>query len=112
MCCLDKVSFEVDGMKHLDNELRMILEKQFDDVIKEPKEFEEMFRSVLRDQEIEPNLETILSFITGFLTGLIDGLYLQKIGRTLKGKEIFELNELLKRRAFELRQAFMSTRIE
>ena len=103
---------EVNGMKDLDEDARIMVEKNIDIVIKEPKKYEEAFRSILKVQGIEPNLETILSFIIGLLAGMADGIYVFKYERTTNADEKKELMELLNRRAFEMRQAFVSIRIE
>lgn len=96
----------------MDKDVRIKLEKEVDSILKDPKWVEETFSSALRAQGIEPNLETILSFITGLLVGIADGVYFLKFSRSMNSDEIVELVELLKRRAFEIRQAFISTRIE
>ena len=101
-----------NGMKKLDNTARIVVEKNIDSMINTPKETEETYRFIIGDQGIEPNLETILSFVTGMLMGVVDGFYYSKYKRLMDNDERNELLELLKRRAFELRQAFISTRIE
>lgn len=99
-------------MKDLDDEVRILVEKNIDAIIKKPKEIEEAYRFILREQGIQPNLETILSFITGMLAGIADSFYRFKYERLTNLDEKDELIELLKRRAFELRQAFIGARIE
>ena len=99
-------------MEGLTAEARAVLEKNIDSVLEKPEEREEIYSSTLKEHGIEPNLETILSFITGFLTGLMAQFYVSKYGRFLNADEIGELTELMKRRAFEIRMAFMGTRIE
>ena len=99
-------------MAKLDETVRMWLEKEVDIVIKDPKKIEEFFSLILRGQGIEANLETILSFLTGFLTGYIQAMYVIKYGREINPDELLELIKLLKRRAFEMREVFIGTRIE
>ena len=99
-------------MKSLDKDARIIVEKNIDTLIKYPKRAEKMYRDSLRRQGIEPNLETILSSIAGYIEGLVEGFYNLKHGRALNEDERNELFDLLHRRAFEIRQAFVGTRIE
>lgn len=98
-------------MEGLDKDARTVLERNVDDILKKPKGMEETFSSTLRAQGIEPNLETVLSFITGLLLGIVEGIYDCKYDRLMNSDERDELDELLKRRAWEIRQALMSTRI-
>lgn len=99
-------------MVKLDDDARVALEANIDDFISKPKDTERAYSIALREQGIEPNLETILAYITGMLTGVVYGVYLWKYERLLKPDELKVLIGLLKRRAFELRLAFMDTRIE
>ena len=97
----------------LDEGARAGVEYTVDMIIKEPKEFENQFSDVLRQQGIEPNLETVLSFFTGMMYGFVVSYYSAKFNRSsLTQEERSGLIELLKRRAFEIRQAVVSTRIE
>jgi hypothetical protein len=96
----------------LDNTARVMVEQIIDNIMQDPIVAEETYRFILKKQGIEPNLETILSFITGLLNGAVEGFYTFTHERLLNSDERNRLAELLKRRAFELRQAFMSTRIE
>ena len=99
-------------MPRLDKEARMVVEQNVDSIIKYPKRTEEAFRKSLISQGIQPNLETVLSMITGFIEGLVESNYIVRHGRHLEDDERNDLNELLNRRAFEIRQALISTRIE
>ncbi len=99
-------------MTGLDGDARSVLENSVDMILKNPKEFEIMYSNALREQGIEPNLETLLSHITGVLFGIVSGVCVFKHKRSLYPEEVNELITLLKRRAFEIRQAFISTRIE
>jgi len=96
----------------LDNNVRSLVEEEIDNILKSPKETEEDARFVLTLQGIEPNLETVLSSITGMILGRVMQVYRLIYKRKMTPDELIELVELLKRRAFELRQAFISTRIE
>lgn len=100
------------AMVELDEDVRMWLEKEVDKVIKDPKRIEGFYSVILKGQGIEPNLETLLSFLTGALTGYIQAMYVAKYDREPTSEERLELVKLLKRRAFEMRTAFVSTRIE
>ena len=98
-------------MEKLDETVRMWLEREVDKVIKDPKNFENFYSLILQGQGIEANLETVLSFLTGFLTGYIQAMYAVKYDREIKTEELAELIKILKRRAFEMRSAFIGTRI-
>lgn len=99
-------------MEGLDNNVRSLVEKEIDTILKEPKKMEENVRLALRLQGIEPNLETVLSSITGMIIGRVLQVYGSIYKRDMTRYEMMQLVQLLKRRAFELRQAFISTRIE
>jgi len=96
----------------LDKEARNWLEREVDSVISDTYSFEAMAKDILSRQGIEPNLETILSFLTGTLTGMVSAHYVAKYKRMPNDAEFLELYSLLKRRAFEMRMAFMNTRVE
>lgn len=98
-------------MLELDNEARVAVEKNVDAIIMDAQLMEEAFIHTLSMQGIEPNLETLLSFICGGLYGLINGIYHVKHGRSLSSDEAKEVDQLIKRRAWEVRQAFMGTRM-
>jgi len=99
-------------MKSLDDQTRIIVEKNIDYVIKNPEIAKKAHRLILREQEIEPNLERILSLMLGYVLGLVDAFYLNKHKRQPNQDEQKELAEIFRRRCFELRQASISTRIE
>ena len=99
-------------MKGLDRDARSLVEMEIDGALKDSVNYEKNIRTVLRVQGIEPNLETVLSFITGLIWGRLIGFYSSKYHRHLNRGEMREVSQLLKRRAFELRQVFISTRIE
>jgi len=96
----------------LTDEARIGVEKEIDSMLKTPKRTERTFRYALKSQGIQPNLETLLAFLAGDLYGYVWGLYIHKYKRMLNQDENNELIDLLKRRAFELREAFVGTRIE
>jgi len=96
----------------LDRHLRVNLEELIDELIDKPKDYERVFSLMLRDLGIEPNLETVLSFIIGWLNGISAEHYRVNYNRSMNKEEVKALINLLKRRAWELRQAFISTRIK
>lgn len=95
----------------LDEEIRGAFEKVFDNHLKDPKKTEEVCRIILEVQLIEPNLETILSFIAGQSFGWLNAMYIDKFKRYMNREESFAFIELMRRRAWELREAVMRTRI-
>lgn len=99
-------------MKDSETDSRSLIERTIDRILKDPKEMEKNIRWALGAQGIEPNLETVLSFITGTVWGGVCVFLHFRYNRTMNSDEQEELIELLQRRAFELRQAFVSTRIE
>ena len=99
-------------MSKLDDEARITVEANLDDAIRNPEVAERAFKLVLRKQGIEPTIETVLSYVVGNLHGLVYGFYIHKHGRILNDDENKDLADLLRRRAFELRDAFLRTRIE
>jgi hypothetical protein len=98
-------------MMEFDSEARVAVEQNVDAIIMDALIMEEAFSYTLSMQGIEPNLETLLSFICGGLYGLINGIYHVKHGRSLNSDEAKEVDKLIKRRAWEVRQAFMGTRM-
>jgi len=99
-------------MAGLDDRARIALESCIDDTFKDLEGYEESVSLILREQGIEPDLESILSFIAGFLNGLAHAYYLREYDRPMNDIELDDLSKIMKRRAWELRQAFMSTRVE
>ena len=96
----------------LDREVRGGLELSIDNFLKEPKESERMISIILRSQGIEPNLDAILSFIVGTAFGIVMTIYRIKYNRDMNSQEHANFLELMKRRAWELREAFIAARIE
>ena len=96
----------------MDKTLRVYLEEAFDKFIREPKEYEKAYSILLRMQGIEPNLDAILSFISGYMYGCMIAYYIFTYDRKPTPEEDRAFHELMKRRAWELRQAFIATRIE
>ena len=73
---------------------------------------EESIRSVLREQGIEPNLEIVLSYIAGNIFGLAMAWYASKYQRQMNEDEGTAVLRFTKRRAYELREAFIKTRMK
>jgi hypothetical protein len=95
----------------MDKDARNIIETNLDTFLKHPKETEMTIRSSLIKQGIEPNLETVLAFLNGLMVGILRGYYIIKVKRSPTPDEEMEYYEVLKRRAMELRSAFIETRI-
>ena len=99
-------------MSKLDNQARNILESNIDDVLKSPSVFEDTSKIMLQVLGIEPNLETTLSIVSGFLNGLIFGYYQIKEHRGMNEQEMLDFLTIMKRRVWEMRQAFIEARID
>ena len=95
----------------LDAEIRARLEEIIDNILRDKAGIEKSISVTLEAQGIEASLETILSFIAGDTFGVTTGMYYLKHGRSLNEDEMLHYLQILKRRAWELRQAFISTRI-
>jgi len=95
----------------LDNEIRLSLEKTIDHFIKTPVESEKNASLILETQGIEPNLEAILSSIAGTAWGFTQAFYIVKYSRNMNEDELIDFYQLMKRRARELREAFIEPRI-
>jgi hypothetical protein len=102
----------MEAMAELNETVRTMVEKEVDDVIADPEKIEKSYSTALKAQGIEPNLDVILSFIIGYLFGRVTDYYWIEYRRRLSSEEFAELIKLFKRRAFEMRMAFMSTRVE
>jgi len=96
----------------LDARLRTTLERNIDTVMENPKAAMKTFTFLLESNGIEPKLESILSVIVGYLYGLADLWYATTHNRQINEDEFFEVIKLLKRRAWEMRQSFISTHLE
>jgi hypothetical protein len=95
-------------MARLEDEFRLILERNIDTILKEPRDTQIGFAQILYDMGIQPDLETILSFITGFLKGTVEAAIINFYERPPNEGEHKDIMELLKRRASELRDALQS----
>jgi len=104
--------FEGMTVPGFDADARRALEQDVDSVLKDPRTVESNSTLLLRGVGIEPSLETILSYITGMITGRVHAIYRTKYNRELNRDEARELIDLLRRRAWEIRQAFIAARIE
>lgn len=96
----------------LDNRLRAILENNIDTVMNDPKKFIKTYTIILEASGIDPKLESILSVIVGYLYGLAELWYTNIHQRHINDDEFVEVVKLMKRRAWEMRQAFISTHLE
>ena len=98
-------------MVEVDEHARAWLEKQVDIVMNDPKKFEDLYSLILQAQGIEPTLETILSSISGYMLGYVTSMFIVKYGRDMTSEEEATYLQLLKRRAWEMREALLNTRI-
>lgn len=96
----------------LDKKLRVALEEEIDDMIKDPAEREETIRKILVAQGIDPNLDAILSQFSGWCFHKFWTYYILEYDRNPTDDEIDEYIDLMKRRTWEMRQAFLTTRLE
>lgn len=95
----------------LDLDARVGLESTIDKILKDAENWELTFKEVLRTQGIEANLETVLSLIIGALLGQTAQYYIDKYDRRLNKDETKDFEDILKRRAWELRQTFIELRV-
>ena len=96
----------------LTDEARSYLESNIDMMLSDPDWWERNISNLLQRQGIEATLETILSYISGMLGGHVDGFYQSHYSRKITNDEWLEFDQIMKRRAWEIRQAFISTRIK
>lgn len=99
-------------MESLDDDIRLDIETQIDYIYDEPDEWESLLRGFLKEQGIEPNLETILSMIAGMCLGMAYEQIKEKYDRSWTPEEANAISSLLARRSHELRHRFLSTRLE
>lgn len=95
----------------MDENIRLNLEKAIDELLSQPMIIEERARTYLIEMGIEPSLETVLSYICGGLMGLVTASSTGRHG-SIRDQNIEGAITLLKRRAWELRRAFINTRVE
>ena len=98
-------------MVNLDPSVRIFIEREIDSILKDLQNIEQNSRLALQELGIEPILETVLSFIFGMILGRTNDVYQIKYKRNLTSEEFQALLPLLKRRAHELKEAFIKTRI-
>lgn len=90
----------------MEDQVRIEFERHIDSIIKDSENQLQIIENILYSFGIEPDLKSILSFISG-------GCYAQSIWhhRTLNIEMTPEIKndfiEIMKRRAWELRQAFI-----
>ena len=98
-------------MSEFDEKLRILLEKHIDDVLEDPEVYEEVFKKSLMIMGIEPNLETILAHSTGIIMGRLLTRSRMTAREMNQAKIVQDAWIILRRRAYEMREAFLSTRI-
>jgi len=96
----------------LDQDARIGLETTIDNILKDAKNWDRIFREILRTQGIEANLETVLSLIIGALLGQTVQFYIDKYKRRLNNDETKDFEDILRRRAWELRETFIFVRMK
>jgi len=96
-------------MVSIHKEIRLYIEKQFDDFYNKPEEWMKAATNVLADQGIQPNLETILSYLVGMTCGETFEFIKAKFKRSWTNEEAIAISSLMARRAFEIRQQFVLT---
>ena len=96
----------------LDQNARLALENFIDQVLKDPEQYEALIKIVLRSQGIEPTLDSCLSLVAGYSLGGVISFYAVTLKREMNDDEINNYVQLMKRRAWEIRQAFIETRIK
>jgi len=96
----------------LDQDARIGLETTIDNILKDAENWDRIFREILRTQGIEANLETVLSLIIGALLGQTVQYYIDKYKRRLNNDETKDFEDILRRRAWELRQTFILVRMK
>lgn len=98
-------------MSRMDNEIRILIEEIIDRHIKSP-ETEKGYQDILISMGIEPSLETTLAFISGTCFRAFIEAFIRKHGRRPTGEETDPFVPLLKRRAWELRQVYLTSRFK
>ena len=83
----------------MDPKIRYALEREVDEIIKNPKKAIE----ILEDIGVEPTEEHALAFIAGFLTAVVASFY----EKEMPAEDRKEMIELIRRRITEIRLAFM-----
>ena len=95
----------------LDDTIRLRMEREIDSILSDPVNMENAIRRMLISQGIEPTLETTLSNLIGYCTGVFISYYSQIYGRVPNKQEAEEFDLIMKRRAGEMRDAFIRSRI-
>ena len=91
---------------------RQVLEQEVDFILRNSSVVESSSTEVLKAVGIEPNVEAVLSNFVGAIIARVDTVYRLEEGRNMSSDELLELAGLLKRRVTEMREAFMSRRIQ
>ena len=93
----------------LDDALRLLIEKHIDGVLRNPEDLLGAISRNLTSQEIEPKLDVIISHYSGFLYGRAFAYIRRNYNRVITDEERADFNELMARRAMEIREAFIKT---
>ena len=97
-----------NNARTLDQNVRNSIENTIDGFLANPDEVFTVFSAMLAFQGIEPNVDTVLSAISGYLYGRVCAEYRRRFNRTLEQNEKSDFNKLMKRRLWELRQAYIN----
>lgn len=97
-------------MSTLDDEIRMYLERYIDLIVKSPSEYETMYRRFLGAMGVESNLDTIVSVIAGTCITAMSHHSERKFG-SVRQQDLDGTLDLLRRRAREIKETFIATRI-
>lgn len=84
--------------------LRLEVEKQIDEFIKEPQGWEEAIRDYLSGAVVKPDLEAILAMMLGMTYGYVLGLAEERFQRKSTPEENKMIRELIQRRVPEIRE--------
>jgi len=92
------------------DKLRLEVEKQIDEFVKEPRDWEEAIKEYLNGAAVFPDLEAILSMMLGITYGYVIGLAEERFHRKSTSEENKRVRELIQRRAPEIRETIILDR--
>ena len=96
----------------MDKDARVVLETNIDYVLKDPSGWEKTVKYSLSQSGIEADLEQVLAFTAGDLFGIFYLFIMQKMNRKPTPKEFDEFSDIMKRRAWEIRQALIKDHLD
>jgi len=104
--------YKYNEMEPLDDDVRLEIEGQIDEIFDDPQWWEANLKDWLRSFGIQPDLDDVMSAIMGFTLGQAHTLIHEKFDRGWTPEEAKAIMKVLVRRAFELRRLFLEQRIE